>query len=756
MRILALFAGGFSAGIFLCQYLLPGEWILPGAFGCLLLGCLALLLPIEWRKRGVLVCSALALALGYHWLYCYAVQRPMEACVGTEQTVTMTLTDYASPTKYGAKVTVSVEGLPAKAVYYGEEALLELRPGQTVTDTVRFQNAARIRDDDVTTFTSKGVFLLAYEGGEAVYGAGSFRSPRWWPARLGHAMQQQIAALFDGDTAGFLTAILTGNKSVLSEQAGNDLSESGIYHILAVSGMHCSYLLALVIFLLGRHRRRLVACSTIVLLIGYAMLTGGSPSIVRACIMLSMVVAAPLFRRDSDGPTSLLTALFLILLANPFAAASISLQLSFTAMAGILWLTPKLYSWFTESRGLGKTAYFVAASLSATLGALVFSWPVSVYYFGFLVLISPLSNLVCLWAAGIVFCMGLAAVLLSFLWMPFGMLLGVIPAILTKYILFAAHPLAKIPYHAVYLVNPYLKYWLVLFYVLIAVAYLGKGKRRWTISLASAVLTLVVTVVLGAARFDGDLETVMLDVGQGQSIVLASEDVCALVDCGSANSWYGAGSDAADYLLTMGYGHLDYLLLTHYDSDHINGVEQLLARMPVERVYLPDSEDKDGLKTELLEVLKLFDTEVSFLAEQEEISLGQAKLTLFPPIGAAEDNEQGISVLASLGKQDLLITGDMNRATEKQLLNTYDLPDLEVLAAGHHGSKSATSAELLDALTPETVCISVGSNSYGHPAEEMLRRLGERECAVYRTDLHGNIRISWNEGDQHGKESNQK
>ena len=93
---------------------------------------------------------------------------------------------------------------------------------------------------------------------------------------------------------------------------------------------------------------------------------------------------------------------------------------------------------------------------------------------------------------------------------------------------------------------------------------------------------------------------------------------------------------------------------------------------------------------------------------------------------------------------------------EKDLLRQIDLPDLEVLAAGHHGSKSATSAELLDALTPETVCISVGSNSYGHPAEEMLRRLGERECAVYRTDLHGNIRISWNEGDQHGKESNQK
>ena len=100
-------------------------------------------------------------------------------------------------------------------------------------------------------------------------------------------------------------------------------------------------------------------------------------------------------------------------------------------------------------------------------------------------------------------------------------------------------------------------------------------------------------------------------------------------------------------------------------------------------------------------------------------------------------------MLASAGEGDFLITGDMDRATEKKLIERYDLPDIEGLAAGHHGSKDSTSAELLRALTPELAVISVGSNSYGHPAEDTLRRLARAGCAIYRTDRHGNVYFSF-------------
>jgi competence protein ComEC len=358
-----------------------------------------------------------------------------------------------------------------------------------------------------------------------------------------------------------------------------------------------------------------------------------------------------------------------------------------------------------------------------------------------------LSNLLCLWAASIVFMLGLAAVALSFLWMPLGIAAAVLPRVLISFVLGAAHLLAKIPYHAVYFVNPYLKYWLAFAYLLFVAAYVLKPKRsrHYGVAAVLAALSLAVTVVLGAAKYQSALDTVVLDVGQGQSVVLASEDRVALVDCGSANSWYDAGSVAADTLLTMGYQKVDYLVLTHYDSDHTGGVESLLSRIGAETVFLPPSEVENPAYQEIVELAHRYGVQVQTVREETELPLGLAGLKLFPPVAESVDsnNESGLSVLSSAGDSEVLITGDADSATERKLLERYHLPDVEVLVAGHHGSKYSTSNDLLDALQPETVCISVGSNSYGHPADETMRRLAEHGCGIYRTDLQGMIHLTF-------------
>lgn len=745
MRILATFTGAFALGIFLAQYLLPVEWLLPCGAAAFVLAFGRLFLRNDTGRRVLLVGVGLALAFGYDWLYIRQVQRPMEELAGTQREMTMTLCDYAISTGYGAKVTVRLEDFPGKAVYYGEEKLLELEPGQTVTDLVQLQSAARIRDDDVTSFTSKGVFLLAYRRGEASYGEGTSASPRWWPVRMGRAMQSRIAELSMGDEAGFLTAILTGDKSRLSDEGAAALSEAGLYHILAVSGMHCGFLLALVTYLTGKHRRRLTALCALPLLAFYAALTGGSPSVLRSCVMLAFLLAAPVCRRDSDGPTALLAALFLILLANPFAAASISLQLSFTAMAGILFLTPRLYRLLMHGRKGNRVTRFLAAGFSATMGALVFTVPLSGWYFGTLTLISPLSNLLCLWAASGVFVLGLVTVLLGFFCLPPAKLLAVVPALLTRYILLMAGLLAKIPYHAAYFANPYLKYWLAYAYILFLTAWLRRKapRRKYALAAILTCLTLALTVKLGEWRYHAGLDVKVLDVGQGQCVLLASGGDFTLVDCGSGNSWYGPGEIASQHLRAMGCRKLDRLVLTHYDSDHISGVRSLLARMDVDTLLVPELAD-DGLGGEILELAREHGVTVETVESRTELPMGKAVLTVLPPVGEGEDNERGLSVLASAEDADILITGDMDAATERKFLEAYDLPDIEVLVAGHHGSKYSTSNDLLDALTPETACISVGSNSYGHPADETMRRLAEHGCAIYRTDMQGTIHLSLN------------
>lgn len=744
MRRLALFCGGFAAGIFLAQYLLPDGWLLPVGVACLGAGFAALLLPERQRKRTVLCLTGMALALGWNWLYIRQVSAPMERLADSQQTLTMTLTEYPAETRFGAKVTVRAEGLPGKLTYYGDPPLLQLAPGQRITDDVYLQSASRIRDDDVTVFNSKGVFLLAYSRGTPSFGKGNPDAPRWWPARLGHAMQARIRAIFDGDDAGFLLALLTGRKGELSVQADVDLSEAGVYHILAVSGMHCAYLLALVRFLTGKHRRRLTATIAIPALMFYAALTGASPSVVRACVMLGFLTAAPLFRRESDPPTALLTALFLILVNNPFAAKSVSLQLSFGAVMGLLWLSPRIYRGLAGKKKHGRVFSFTAASISATVGCLALTAPISAYYFGSFAAVSFLSNLLCLWAVGIAFTGALAAVLLSFLWMPLGTVIGVVPRMFVRYILGLCHALASLPYHGVYFCNPYLKWWMGFAYLLFAAAWLlkPKGRRKYVLAAALSILTLAVTVRVGEARFRHQLDAAAVDVGQGQSVILKSGDEFALVDCGSGNSWRDAGCDTADQLLTMGCRQVNRVILTHFDDDHINGVEHLLARMVVETLTVPEAENS-AARDALLNLAEEYGVTVETVTEKTALPFGDAELTVFPPLGTSGSNELGLTVLATAGENDFLVTGDMERATEKKLVETYDLPDVEVMMAGHHGSKGSTSEELLETVTPETVIISVGSNSYGHPAEDTLRRLARAGCDIYRTDRHGTVYVSF-------------
>ena len=750
MRRLALLGGGFSLGIFLAQYLLPPAFWLPGAGLCLALTALAVFLLRRTdlpRRRALLLGCALAAGLGYNALYTQLVLSPAELLADTErEAVTMTLCEYPEATSYGAQVTVRLDGLTTgKAVYYGSEALLGLEPGNTVTCDVSFGSARSVRGEEIRSFTAKGVFLLCYRRGEETVETGSAGSLRWLPQRTARAMAERIDEIFSQDSAPFLTAILTGDRSGIPQKAGDDLSEVGLYHLLAISGMHCAYLMELLYLVLGRHRRRLTAFLGLPLLLFYALLSGASPSVLRACVMLSFLLFAPLFGRERDSLTAIFAALLLILLANPFAAASVSLQLSFAAIGGILWVTPELSDWLGKGRDLGAAGRFVTGSVSVSLGAMVFTTPLCAVYFNSLTLISPVSNLLCLWCVGLIFCGGLLAVALSFLWLPLGPVLAFVPGLLVRYLLWMAGLLAKIPYHALYFSNPYLKYWLGLLYLLFGIAWLSreKGKRKWLLSAGLSAACLLYAVYLGSLRYAyGSLNAEVLDVGQGQSVILSSQGDFALTDCGSLNRWKDAGGIAAEALQSAGCRQLRYLLLTHYDYDHVSGVQGLLERVGAETLLCPPDGGDTDAQAAILAAAEAHGTEVRFITEETTLPLGEATLTVYPPLGDDSSNERGLVYLVSAGDYDLLITGDIDAEMEQRLIERYDLPDIEALVVGHHGSKYSTSSELLDALRPETAFISVGSNSYGHPSDQAMERLAERDITIYRTDLQGDLRLS--------------
>ena len=155
------------------------------------------------------------------------------------------------------------------------------------------------------------------------------------------------------------------------------------------------------------------------------------------------------------------------------------------------------------------------------------------------------------------------------------------------------------------------------------------------------------------------MDALTLDIGQGQSVVLASHGRFALVDCGSSNSWKDAGAIAAQQLRSMGCRKLDALILTHYDADHVNGAEALLARLGVKALYVPEPPDDNGNATLVFALAERCKIPVHIVREWTAAGFGMGRLTLFPPVGNAGSNDMGLSILASVGDTDLLITGDM-------------------------------------------------------------------------------------------------
>ncbi len=746
-RPLAWFCAAFALGCAAAQYLLaPSLWL--SAAGVMLLLCApSLLLRGAKRRRALLCALGMAFAFGWNAVHAHFIAAPNEALIGTTEGVELELCSYAVETNYGAKATVRIldRGLYGKAVYYGDAELLALEPGERVRDTVLFNSATDPAGsgDHIRSFTSKGVYLLLYSRGEPAYDAGGAGALRYAPQRIAKRLGETIETVYGEREGGFLRALLLGDKRYLDVEDSSNLSEAGIYHITAVSGLHCMFLVELFDRLLRASHRRTRCAVTIPLLLLYAVTVGASPSILRACVMISMTQLAPLFRRESDPPTALGFALLLILLKNPYAIASISLQLSFSAVAGLVWLTPKLtHNIRTKNRALR----FVLTSFATTLGAMAFSTPLGAYYFGTFSGVSLLSNLLCLWMVSLVFGAGLLGLLLSMIVPPTGAAFVPLVSLGVRYVLFVSGLMESLPLHALYFNTALSVLWLAYVYALLAVcAVARRGRYRWQIAGVLAAAMLLVTARLNTLEFEqGSLHVTALDVGQGESVALLSDRHGVLVDCGSSNSYVSAGDVAADYLLSAGIRRLDAVVLTHYHADHANGLALLLARIGVDALYLPDIAEEDGEKTAVLALAERYGVEVRYVTEKTEASVGDAALTLYPPVGEGGANELGLTVVCTLGEFDTLITGDMDSKTERVLVSTYALPDVEVLLVGHHGSRYSTSKELLETVTPEVGVVSVGSNSYGHPTDEALMRLTDEGIAVYRTDLQGNIHITVN------------
>ena len=759
MRYLTIVSFSFAAGVFGAVYLLPEGLWLPAAAGLALLCPLSLLvraLP-RGRKWAALICGGLAAGLVWTAAYTAVLYAPAREL--DDRTVRMrgTVTDYAKETAWGWSVPVKVETegrVTVPTLLYVDEQGIGLCPGDRIETVAHCTLAERtFSGAEVTYYTAKGIFLRGVAYGELKIRRPEHIPVSCWPAVLSQKLKAGIDRSFLADAAPLVKALVTGNRDSLSDPFTSSLQRTGLSHTVAVSGMHVAFLAGALSLLLGRGRKH-TALVLIPLVLLFMTVAGSTPSVVRASVMILLLEIAPLFDRERDGPTALGFALLLILLQNPYAAAHVGLQLSFLSVAGIFFCSdaiqscafsiykPKKRRRFTPMWLLDRAVFFVVSTLSATVGAMVFTTPLVALYFGSVSVVSLLANLLTLWAVGLVFTGGLVTGVLTAVSPALGDGAAAVITPLVRYLNRAVPRLSNVPFAALSMDSVYYRVWLVLVYAVLLAGVLIRGKKRLRVPAAVCGVTLCAAVALTVSTFRGGaMAAAVLDVGQGESVLLRCGDSWTLVDCGG-DSQTNAGDIAADYIRSMGGQKLDLLVITHFHDDHANGVPQLLERVPVDAIALPAVTEDSPIRQEIADIAKEKNIPMEELRRDRTVELDGGVLRLFAPLGAGETNEEGLSVLATSGDFDVLITGDMGGDVEQLLLEHTQLPHVEVMVAGHHGSKYSTSPELLAAIRPETAVISVGAdNRYGHPAQETLERLADAGTELYRTDLQGTVLI---------------
>ncbi len=745
MRKLMWFTIGFTAACVIGIYYAAGIWFfllfIFSLLGTVTTACL------KSKNARIAALVVLGCTVGTLWLWNYdsLYLIPARDLDGQSMETTVLVTDFSQSRDNG----ISVEGqLLRNGKKYRVQMYLHtdahLSPGDVVTDEFYFRYTADGGSKEPTYHQGKGILLLAYGGENTAISFADGFPGKYFAAELRRSILSLLDKIFPQDVLGFARALLLGDRSKLTYEVDTAFSEAGIAHVIAVSGMHVSILFSLIYLLSGRRKAATAILGFPVLLV-FAAVAGFTPSIVRACIMQALMILALLLDKEYDPPTALAFAVLCMLAVNPLCITSVSLQLSVMCMIGIFLFSGRIHDYLLDKKRFGpakgkslksRMIRWFAGTLSVTLGATVMTTPLCAYYFGTVSVVGLVTNLLTLWVISIIFYGIMAACVLSLLWLPLAQAVAFVVSFPMRYVILVARLLSRVPLGVAYVNNPYVIAWLVFAYILISAFMAWKRKRPVLLGVCMA-LSLLIALGLSwlEPRLDNFRVTV-LDVGQGQSILLQYDDKNFLVDCGGDGASQAADTAAAE-LLSQGIRRLDGLIITHFDADHAAGAELLLSRIPADAIYLPNAEPEHRIRNTLEDK---YGNQIEWLDFGEVLTTDSYPLTIVAAESESAGNDSSLCVLFQPDNYDILITGDRDLAGEKELLSQISIPELELLVVGHHGSASSTGYELLQATSPAVAVISVGEgNSYGHPDKAVLDRLQVAGCTVWRTDQDGKM-----------------
>ena len=600
------------------------------------------------------------------------------------------------------------------------------------------------------------IFALAYvdENEVKVSSSASF-SLRHFANLVKYRIQDLIDESVAGEPGAILKALLIGVRSEISEQTEQTFIDSGVIHVLAVSGLHVAYvtLVFWVIFGFMRLPLKPKVIMTVLALGFYVLIVDIRPSVFRAVIMASMVLIAKGWERKVNIYNSIAAAALIQTLIDPLQLYDMGFQLSFLAVLSIVYiyrrlealLPEKLHSGAISQPTLRKVWQLFLVSVAALAGTL----PVTIYYFHRVPIISLLSNLVVIPLVGVIGALGFAQIILGFIWNGFNLVYGAAESLLIEILRLIIRSIASLP--GAYFQVPQTSLFIVLLLYLLLLGILHSDRQR------VRRLTLIGALVFGNIFVWKEifvpftLTATFLDIGQGDAILLQlpSRKVI-LVD--TADRTYQrdyAQLVIYPYLVRNGIRKIDVMILTHPHNDHIGGVPYLLRHVEVGQIWETGIKAQSGVYREIHWLADSLQVPIkSPVAGDIALISKNCRFYFLHPSErflaeeARNYNNGSLVFQLKFGENRLLFTGDAEVKAENYLILWGEKLKADLLKVGHHGSNTSSSQPFLDLVQPKVGIISVGSgNKFGHPSDATIEHLIRLGVMVYRTDQDRAIKV---------------
>ena len=513
----------------------------------------------------------------------------------------------------------------------------------------------------------------------------------------------------------YLLTFIIGDKSNLDDDIINSYKENGISHLFAISGMHIGLFSLLILTILKKLKMSINKSYiiTISFIWFYAFLTGFSSSVLRAGLLFTLLSINKVFNLNIKSIYALVLTGCILIVINPLIIKDIGFTYSFTTTFGLMY-----------SSKIIKKYRVIGVSLIAFLASL----PITINNFYEFNILSIIINIIFVpYVSLIVYPICLLTYIFSFLEPITFFLLNIMEYLSTH--------LVGIDYFRI--VMPKMNIFMVIIYYLIFFILVNKRFKLCVI-----ILCLILSVNSNKYLLDDSFHVEFLDVSQGDSILVRypRNNKIVLIDTGGIVSFnnantYKVSDSTITYLKSLGVKTIDHMIISHGDYDHMGEAINLVNNFKVEKLIFNCGPYND-LENELIKVLDK--KKIKYYSCIKELNIGKNKLHFLQTKEYDNENDNSNVIYTEVDGYKFMFMGDASSTTEKEILNKYNLPDIDVLKVGHHGSKTSSSKEFINEINPKYSVISVGKNNkYGHPNKEVLDNL--KDSKIYRTDRQGSI-----------------